>query len=131
MELQKESKEIIVGEYRYQVVYRHQYACSWLMRDSGVLDLLIKKYAIPKDFRDIYLNRHKHSIDFIERIIDLKSRGFPDEFYFSYLAMNEVYSASGMKYGVSCFLKMEHPSHGGMKRKIPSIFPRIPWRPCM
>ena len=93
MELQKESKEIIVGEYRYQVVYRHQYACSWLMRDSGVLDLLIKKYAIPKDFRDIYLNRHKHSIDFIERIIDLKSRGFPDEFYFSYLAMNEVYSA--------------------------------------
>lgn len=65
----------------------------WLMRDSGVLDLLIKKYAIPKDFRDIYINRHKHSIDFIERIIDLKSRGFSDEFYFSYLAMNEVYSA--------------------------------------
>ena len=65
----------------------------WLMTDSGVLDLLIKKYGIPKDFRDIYLNRHNHSIDFIERIIDLKSRGFPDEFYFSYLAMNEVFSA--------------------------------------
>ncbi len=65
----------------------------WLITDSGVLDLLIKKYGIPKDFRDIYLNRHKHSIDFIERIIDLKTRGFPDEFYFSYLAMNEVYSA--------------------------------------
>lgn len=65
----------------------------WLITDSGVLDLLIKKYGIPKDFRDIYLNRHKNSIDFIERIIDLKSRGFPDEFYFSYLAMNEVFSA--------------------------------------
>ena len=65
----------------------------WLMTDSGVLDLLIKKYGIPKDFRDIYRNRHNHSIDFIERIIDLKSRGFPDEFYFSYLAMNEVFSA--------------------------------------
>lgn len=65
----------------------------WLITDSGVLNLLIKKYGIPKDFRDIYLNRHIHSIDFIKRIIDLKSSGFPDEFYFSYLAMNEVYSA--------------------------------------
>jgi len=65
----------------------------WLITDSGVLDHLIKKYGIPKDFRDIYLNRHRHSIDFIERIIDLKSRKFPDEFYFSYLAMNEVFSA--------------------------------------
>jgi predicted nucleic acid-binding protein len=65
----------------------------WLITDSGVLDLLIKKYGIPKDFRDIYLNRHKNSIEFIQRIIDLKIRGFPDEFYFSYLAMNEVYSA--------------------------------------
>jgi predicted nucleic acid-binding protein len=65
----------------------------WLITDSGVLDLLIKKYGIPSDFRDIYLNRHTHSIDFIQRIIDLKSKGFSDEFYFSYLAMNEVYSA--------------------------------------
>jgi predicted nucleic acid-binding protein len=58
-----------------------------------VLDLLIKKYQIPSDFRDIYLNRHKPSIDFIQGIIDLKSKGLPDEFYFSYLAMNEVYSS--------------------------------------
>ncbi len=65
----------------------------WLITDSGVLDLLIKKYGIPSDFRDIYLNRHKPSIEFIQRIIDLKSKGFSDEFYFSYLAMNEVYSA--------------------------------------
>jgi predicted nucleic acid-binding protein len=65
----------------------------WLITDSGVLDLLIKKYGIPSDFRDIYLHRHKHSVDFIQRIIDLKSKGFSDEFYFSYLAMNEVYSA--------------------------------------
>lgn len=65
----------------------------WLITDSGVLDLLIKKYQIPSDFRDIYLNRHKPSIDFIQGIIDLKSKGLPDEFYFSYLAMNEVYSA--------------------------------------
>lgn len=36
---------------------------------------------------------HKHSIDFIQKIIDLKSEGSSDEFYFSYLAMNEVYSA--------------------------------------
>jgi len=65
----------------------------WLITDSGVLDLLIKKYQIPSDFRDIYLNRHKPSIDFIQGIIDLKSKGLPDEFYFSYLAMNEVYSS--------------------------------------
>ena len=65
----------------------------WLITDSGVLELLIKKYGIPSVFRDIYLNRHTHSIDFIQRIIDLKSKGFSDEFFFSYLAMNEVYSA--------------------------------------
>lgn len=65
----------------------------WLMKDSGILDLLIKKYGIPGDFREIYLNRHKESIDFIQRIINLKSEGFQDEFYFSYLAMNEVFSA--------------------------------------
>ena len=65
----------------------------WLITDSRVLDLLIKKSGIPSDFRDIYLNRHKHSIDFIQKIIDLKSEGSSDEFYFSYLAMNEVYSA--------------------------------------
>jgi len=65
----------------------------WLITDSGVLDLLVRKYGIPTDFRDIYLNRHKPSIDFIQGIIDLKSKGLPDEFYFSYLAMNEVYSA--------------------------------------
>ena len=65
----------------------------WLITDTGVLDLLIKKYQIPSDFREIYLNRHKPSIDFIQGIIDLKSKGLPDEFYFSYLAMNEVYSA--------------------------------------
>lgn len=65
----------------------------WLITDSGVLDLLIKKYQIPSDFRDIYLNRHKPSIDFIQGIIDLKSKGLPDEFYFSSLAMNEVYSS--------------------------------------
>jgi predicted nucleic acid-binding protein len=65
----------------------------WLITDSGVLDLLIKKYGIPVDFREIYLNRHKESIDFVQRIIDLKLNGFPDEFYFSYLAMNEVFSA--------------------------------------
>ncbi len=65
----------------------------WLITDSGVLDLLIKKYQIPSDFRDIYLNRHRSSIDFVQGIIDLKSKGIPDEFYFSYLAMNEVYSA--------------------------------------
>ena len=65
----------------------------WLITESGVLALLIKKYQIPSDFRDIYLNRHKPSIDFIQGIIDLKSKGVPDEFYFSYLAMNEVYSA--------------------------------------
>ena len=28
MESQKESKESIIGEYRYQVVYRHQFTCS-------------------------------------------------------------------------------------------------------
>jgi hypothetical protein len=55
----------------------------WLITDSRVLDLLIKKSGIPSDFRDIYLNRHKHSIDFIQKIIDLKSEGFSDEFYFS------------------------------------------------
>jgi len=65
----------------------------WLITDSGVLDLLIKKYGIPADFREIYLNRHKQSIEFIQRIIDMKSEGFQDEFYFSYLAMNEVFSA--------------------------------------
>lgn len=65
----------------------------WLITDSGVLDLFIKRYGIPSVFRDIYLDRHTHSIDFIQRIIDLKSKGFSDEFYFSYLAMNEVYSA--------------------------------------
>ncbi len=65
----------------------------WLITESAVLDLLIKKDGIPKDFRDIYLNRHKNSIDFIRRIIDLKSRGYSGEFYVSYLAMNEVYSA--------------------------------------
>jgi predicted nucleic acid-binding protein len=63
------------------------------MTDSGVLDLLITKYEISPDFREIYLNRHKASIDFIQRIINLKPAGLPDEFYFSYLAMNEVYSA--------------------------------------
>lgn len=63
------------------------------MTNSGVLDLLISKYQIPADFKEVYLNRHQFSIEFIQKIIDLKIKEVPDEFYFSYLAMNEVFSA--------------------------------------
>jgi predicted nucleic acid-binding protein len=93
VELEKESKEIILAYSGSRWCIDTNTLVPWLITDSGVLDLLVKKYKIPSDFRQIYLDRHKPSIDFIQGIIDLKSKGLPDEFYFSYLAMNEVYSA--------------------------------------
>jgi hypothetical protein len=64
------------------------------MKEAGILDLLIKKYKLSKEFEDIYFERHKHSILFIEEIIlQKKNKTLHDGFFFSYLAMNEVYSA--------------------------------------
>jgi predicted nucleic acid-binding protein len=65
----------------------------WLIKEAGVLGLLETKFRLSKEFTDVYLERHKHSISFIEKFIFLKSKGYDGNCYCSYLAMNELYSA--------------------------------------
>lgn len=66
----------------------------WMMKEGEILNLLIQKYKLSKDFKQIYLDRHQNSVLFIDEIINQKKSGLlKDEFKFSYLAMNEVYSS--------------------------------------
>lgn len=58
------------------------------------MDLLIKKYNLSNEFKETYLQRHQHSINFIKEIISQKHEHvLDDKFCISYLAMNEVYSS--------------------------------------
>ena len=50
-----------------------------------MLKLLIDRFGLTEDFFEVYFERYKHSILFVDEIIAQKNRGFKDEFYISYL----------------------------------------------
>jgi len=58
-----------------------------------MLKLLIDRFGLTEDFFEVYFERYKHSMLFVDEIIAQKNRGFKDEFYISYLAINEIFSA--------------------------------------
>jgi predicted nucleic acid-binding protein len=65
----------------------------WLIKATDLLGLLERKYNLSKEFTEVYLERHQHSITFIDTFFTLKANGLDDDCYCSYLAMNEIYSA--------------------------------------
>lgn len=51
------------------------------------------RFKLPDEFSDVYRRRYEDSISFIDKIIEQKKKGLKDEFFISYLAGNELFSA--------------------------------------
>jgi predicted nucleic acid-binding protein len=65
----------------------------WVLGSGGVLEFLIGKFELIEKFSEIYSGRYKDSISFIDEIINQRNNGNKAEFYISYLATNELFSA--------------------------------------
>ena len=63
------------------------------MHNSGVLTLFCDRYGLSEEFREVYLARYSSSISFIDEIIPKRNVGPTCDFYVSYLALNELFSA--------------------------------------
>lgn len=65
----------------------------WVFGKGGVLKSLIEKFNLSKEIYDVYFERYKKSISIIDEIVSQKNKGLKDEFFISYLAINELFSA--------------------------------------
>ena len=65
----------------------------WILGDGGILDLIKQKFHLNQDFVEIYKNRYEDSRLFVNVILEKKSMNKKDEFYISYFAINEIFSA--------------------------------------
>jgi hypothetical protein len=63
------------------------------MHNSGVLTLFCDRYGLSEEFQEVYLARYSSSISFIDEIISKRNVGPTCDFYVSYLALNELFSA--------------------------------------
>ena len=64
----------------------------WIMSEGGVLNLLVEKYNLNKEFKDIYKERYSDSVTLIEKILDFSERD-DLEFLFTNLCLKELFSA--------------------------------------
>lgn len=62
------------------------------MSEGGVLNLLVEKYNLNKEFKDIYKERYSDSVTLIEKILDFSERD-DLEFLFTNLCLKELFSA--------------------------------------
>lgn len=65
----------------------------WVLGKGSILRIINKNYNLPRSFLNTYITRYDPSIKFIERVRLQKKAGLIDEFYVSYLAINELFSA--------------------------------------
>jgi hypothetical protein len=63
------------------------------MHNSGVLTLFCDRYGLSEEFKEVYLARYSQSISFIDEVITQRHRKPLCDFYISYLALNELFSA--------------------------------------
>lgn len=62
------------------------------MSEGGVLNLLVEKHNLNKEFKDIYKERYSDSVTLIEKILDFSERD-DLEFLFTNLCLKELFSA--------------------------------------
>jgi len=69
----------------------------YLIQKGDILPLLGEHYNISEEFHNVYFQRYNSSINFVEGVINNKKQPFRgpsrDEFFISYLALNEAFSA--------------------------------------
>ena len=65
----------------------------WTLGSGGLLEYLVKRFKLTEEFLEVYKRKYKDSLSFINEIIRQKENGLKDEFFISYLAGNELFSA--------------------------------------
>jgi len=63
------------------------------MKEGKILEYLVNKSNLSKDFLDVYEKRYDDSINFIDKILNLDLVKNEQEFYVSSLVINELFSA--------------------------------------
>lgn len=65
----------------------------WVLGKGGVLNFLVKEFNLTEEFYELYSKRYEESINLIEEIIKLGKHKKNNEYYISYLSINELFSA--------------------------------------
>lgn len=64
----------------------------WILGKGEVLSSMLNRFNMSNEFLNLYQRRYQDSIDFINKLIEIKNKIKENEFYISNFAVNELFS---------------------------------------